>query len=81
MSKLTKTQLYRFLSSSAADSITMAIALEYPPYWVYQLLRVASGAKIPIMSNVIKLRNTKGKILQFANDIVGTGAVINKVKR
>ena len=33
------------------------------------------------MSNVIKLRNTKGKILQFANDIVGTGAVINKVKR
>lgn len=81
MRKLTKTQLYRFLSSSAADSITMAIALEYPPYWVYQLLRVASGAKVPTMSNVIKLRNTKGKILQFANDIMGTGAVIDKVKR
>lgn len=81
MSKLNRTQLYRFLSSSAADSITMAIALEYPPYWVYQILRVASGAKIPTISNVVKLRNSKSKIVQFANDIVATGAVINKVKR
>lgn len=81
MRKLTRTQLYRFLSSSSADSITMAIALEYPPYWVYQLLRVASGAKIPTISNVVRLRNIKGKIVQFATDIVGTGAVINKVKR
>ena len=79
--KLTRNQLYRFLSSSSTDSITMAIALEYPPYWVYQLLRVASGAKIPTMSNVIKIRNTKGKIVQFAADMVATGAVINKVKR
>ena len=79
--KITRNQLYRFLSSSSTDSITMAIALEYPPYWVYQLLRVASGAKIPTMSNVIKIRNTKGKIVQFASDIIASGAIVNKVKR
>lgn len=81
MKKVSKTQLYRFLSSSSVDSITMAIALEYPPYWVYQLLKVASGAKIPTLSNVIKLRNMKGKIMQFATEMVGSGAIINKVKR
>ena len=81
MRKVSRVQLYRFLSSSSLDSITMAIALEYPPYWVYQLLRVASGAKIPTLSNVIKLRNLKSKIMQFATDIVGTNAIINKVKR
>ena len=69
MKKFSEVQLYRYLSSSAMDSIEMMIAMDYPPYWVYQLLRVAAGYKNPVMSNIIKLSNTKAKVTQFCQEL------------
>lgn len=36
----------RLMSKSGTSFITMRLAIEYPPYWVYQLLIALSGIKI-----------------------------------
>lgn len=76
------TQLYRFMSSSSIDSQTMMIAMDFPPYWVYQMLRIASGYKNPVMSNVIKLNTTlKQKVTQFATEMQSTNQLLIKLNR
>jgi hypothetical protein len=76
------TQLYRFMSSSSIDSQTMMIAMDFPPYWVYQILRIASGYKNPVMSNVLKLNvSMKQKVTQFANELQTSNQLILKLNR
>jgi hypothetical protein len=76
------TQLYRFMSSSSIDSQIMMIAMDYPPYWVYQMLRIASGYKNPVMSNVIKLNaSMKQKVTQFATELQTSNQILTKLNR
>lgn len=77
LANFSNVQLYRYLSSSALDSAEMMIAIDYPPYWVYQLIRVASGYKNPVMSNIIKLTNTKLKLMQFAKELESSSLISN----
>lgn len=81
MKKFTQVQLYRFLSASSIDSQIMMLAIDYPPYWVYQMLRVASGYKNPVISNVIKLMNLKPKLMMFADDLESSNIITKKVNR
>lgn len=81
MKKFTVSNLYRFLSSSSIDSQTMMIAIDYPPYWAYQMFRLASGYKNPVMSNVIKILGSKNKLTEFAMDIIQSNIVIDGVRR
>lgn len=82
MKKFVPTMLYRFLSSSSLDSQTMMIAVDYPAYWVFQMLRVASGYKNPIMSNVIKLNTQmKTKINGFAQELQSSNQILSKLNR
>lgn len=71
--------LYRHLSSTAMDSQIMLVALDFPPYWVYQMLRVAHGYKNPVMSNMLKLTGTKIKLQQFASDLSESNVIVRKV--
>lgn len=76
------TQLYRFMSSSSIDSQTMMIAMEFPPYWVYQMLRIASGYKNPVMSNVLKLNaGMKQKTVAFATELQTSSQLLTKLSR
>lgn len=82
MKKFVPTMLYRFMSSSSLDSQTMMIAVDYPAYWVFQMLRVASGYKNPVMSNVIKLNTQmKTKINGFASELVSSNQILTKLNR
>ena len=82
MKKFVPTMLYRFMSASSIDSQTMMIAMDYPPYWVYQMIRLASGYKNPVMSNVIKLNSSmKTKLIGFANELQSTNQILNKLNR
>ena len=82
MKKFVPTMLYRFLSSSSLDSQIMMIAVDYPAYWVFQMLRVASGYKNPIMSNVIKLNTQmKTKINTFATELQSSNQILTKLNR
>lgn len=77
MNKFNRSQCYTFLSSSFMDSQIMMIALDYPPYWVFQMLRVASGAKNPVISNYLRLSGNKAKLNSFAEAVV-TSNLINE---
>jgi len=79
MNRFNRAQLYTFLSSSYADSLVMCVAVDYPPYWVYQMLRVASGAKNPLMSNFLKTTNTKNNLLKWADSIVTSNIIVEKM--
>ena len=82
MKKFVPTMLYRFMSSSSLDSQTMMIAVDYPAYWVYQMIRVASGYKNPVMTNVIKLNTQlKTKITGFASEIQSSNQILSKLNR
>lgn len=82
MNKFQPAQLYRYLSSSSIDSQTMMIAIDFPPYWVYQMLRIASGYKNPVMSNVIKLNGMlKTKVTSFATELQSTNQLLMKLDR
>lgn len=48
--------LYRTISSLGTSAISMSIALEYPPYWVYQLLLAVGNTKIKML---YELKNNK----------------------
>lgn len=49
MNTFNPTILYRSIASMGTSSTQMMLALEYPPYWVYQLLLSISNAKTRMM--------------------------------
>lgn len=75
MNKFNKAQFYTFICSSFLDSAVMMTAVDYPPYWVLQMLRVASGAKNPVISNYLKQSNQKPKLMAFAENIITTNII------
>lgn len=81
MSNFTAAQLFRMFSIGSTDSQSMLVALEYPPYWVYQLMRSAAGSKNPIITNVIKIHGYKAKVNQFATELNISGGLVEKVNR
>jgi len=46
--------LFKMFAMSASDNQTMLLALTYPPYFVYVLLKNVSGFKNPTITNTIK---------------------------
>lgn len=81
MNKFKPQNLYRFMSSSSIDSQVMMIGVDYPPYWLYQMLRLASGYKNPVMSNAIHLLGHKNKLSQFVQELQQSNIITQKVKR
>ena len=79
MKNFDETEFYRGITSSNVDSSSTAIALDYPPYWLWQLLRVASGHKNWLISSYLKITNTKAKLDLFCKDIVSSNVLITKV--
>jgi hypothetical protein len=63
---------YQSFGIGSIDTMTTAIAAEYPPYWIFMLLKYASGAKIPLLSTLFKLgylkRNLKPSITDLIKD-------------
>ena len=81
MNKFSATYLYRYLSATSIDSQVMLMAIDFPPYWVYQMLKVAYGYKNPVMNNMVKLTGSKAKLQQFAKDLCDSGVIIKKVPK
>lgn len=81
MKTLTSKQLYVTMSRGSIDSQAMLLSLDYPPYWVYQLLANSQGSKNPNINNLIKFTDMKKKIIMFANELVASKLFIDKVKR
>lgn len=73
--------LLRSIAGSSIDSSTMIISMYYPPYFLYQLLRVASGYKNPILSGIIKVLGLKKKLDGLCDDIADSPNLIGALNR
>jgi hypothetical protein len=81
MKNLKGSDVYRLFSLSTADSTAMMIAVDYPPYFVHQILRTVSGAKHPILSNVLNTRMNKSNVLKTMDLLVRERSIFNGVNR
>ena len=81
MKKYNLQVLFRSIASASVDSTTMIISMSYPPYFLYQLLRVASGYKSPIISGVIKAIGLKRKLDELGEDISDNPNLIGALHR
>jgi hypothetical protein len=73
MSKLAGGHIYRLMSISSVDNNALLIGIDYPPYFVHQILRTASGAKHPVLSRVLDTKFNKQQVAktleQFVNNV------------
>lgn len=67
----------RLFSASPTDSQSMAIALDYPPYWVFQLLRYLSGAKNYVIGQTMNLQIIKRESIKFEQSILTQRGLIH----
>lgn len=74
-------KFYQIFSASTTDSQAMLIALDYPPYWVYQMLKTLSGEKNPMLSTIFKMSGLTQRATQFAKDLNTSSLFIAKVNR
>jgi len=81
MSKIQKSDFYRYFAVASSDNAPMMLAMDYPPYLLHQILKVAGGGKHYIMSSVFKNRFQKRDIMQMLDQIVMDKALIEGVKR
>jgi len=82
LSKIQPKDVYKVFSLSMADTPSMMIALDYPPYFVHQLLKLVSGQKHPILSTVLRNRFKKPEVMKTMDLLIRdralfTGAVRN----
>lgn len=81
MNNLSKSNLYRYFAVSSADNTAMLIAMDYPPYFLHQILKVAAGGKHAILTTVLKTRFDKRQIENVLDQLVMDKALIEGVKR
>jgi len=81
MKNLTKPNLYRYFSVSSADNTAMTIAMDYPPYFLHQILKVAAGGKHAILSTIYKSRFDKKYIEKTLDQIIIDKQLIEGVNR
>lgn len=62
VSDLNTQTIYRRAFTSSRNNIATYIAMDYPPYLVYLLLKIGSGDKHPILTNVLEHMGNKSFI-------------------
>ena len=81
LSEYKESYLYRAVSAAPLDGQSMLFGVDYPPYWTYLLLKVASGIKNPILSNEFKQSNLKNKLNNFVSAFIVSSGIIDKLTR
>ena len=77
-----KTEVFsRLFSGSPVDSISMIIGMNYPPYWVNEVLKTASGTKIGHIVTVLKLNSFKKELPNFVSGLLKYEGFIRNVER
>jgi hypothetical protein len=78
MAKFDPSILFRMFSASAVDSQSMAIALDYPPYWVFQILKYMAGAKNYVIGQTMQMPIMKRESIKFEQSIMTQRGLIHK---
>lgn len=62
-------KLFKLFSAGSVDRPFAGICLEYPPYWVHQLLALGSGSKQPTYFNIFRDSGIMKEIPAFAHQL------------
>lgn len=81
MSEFNIAKLYRPWSANAIDSMVMMFAADYPPYFVYQLLKVLSGSKNSVFMDILRMNETKKAVVKFADELVNSSTFLGVIDR
>ena len=82
MNRFLPQNFYRSMSASSLDSQTMLVAIDYPPYWVYQMIRNVSGYKNPLISTAMRMNlKLKNLMTQFGTELQGSGVIVEQLNR
>lgn len=68
-----KVTIYRKLCGSALNNQAMSVAIEYPPIWLYQLLRVFGGEKDNVFTPLLRNSRTKREVSDMIDNIIRSG--------
>ena len=80
MNRFRPENLYRLMSTSSTDSQTMLVAVDYPPYWVYQMLRNVSGYKNPLISTAMRMNlRLKNLMTEFGTELQESGIIVKQL--
>lgn len=72
---------FQMFSRSSVESQAMLYALDYPPYWVYLILKTLSNDKNPILAVAFRVTNLKKKAMLFAADLKTSRTFIPEINR
>ncbi len=78
LKNLTGQQIYTTFARNGADSYVMLVATDYPPYWVYQLMRMASGYKNFLISNIFRMSSLKKGLDKFIDTLRTTNLTLER---
>jgi hypothetical protein len=59
----------RIFSTGLQDKPFALLAAEYPPYWAFLLLHLASGGRYPIHNTILKNNRLNNELIVFAKEI------------
>lgn len=69
LEKFTFHNLRQIFTRNPQDSFAMSFAMDYPPYWVFQLLKQMSGAVNPVVRSVMNIPSFKKESSVFAVEL------------
>lgn len=73
--------VYAFMSRTPSDTRIQFCAIDYPPYFVYQVLANLKNGKNPLFNTLIKFGNMKAILTRFATELITSKMFIDKVVR
>ena len=81
MKMFTDRTFYGYMSHSPGDNQIMSFAMDYPPYFVWELLWNLAGGKNPLFQKLYKYPETKRSVRQFVNELVMSQLFIDRISR
>jgi len=81
MANFDSKMFFQMFSRSSVESQAMLYALDYPPYWVYLILKTLSNDKNPILAVTFRVTDLKKKAMLFASDLKTSRTFIPEINR
>ncbi len=81
MKAVEENKIYVPMSRAPGDSQNMLVAIDYPPFWVFQILANLKASKNPMFTNMMENADLRREVMTFGRELASSKQFINKVNR
>jgi len=78
MEKFTLSTVFQSFSMGNLDTMSLALAIDYPPYWAYLLCKQIAGSKNTLLSMLFRLAYMKRALPTFVKAFTGQRDLVHK---